>query len=167
MTCAPASCKFDVGFFIEARAQLDDHGHVLAGGRGLNQRRHDGGVVADAIQGLLDGQYLRIAGRLLDEISDRSKTLKRMMQEHIAGAQHRKNIAAHFQSVRNAGGERRVLEFGAIHEVINRHQAVEVDRARDLVQVFGAQPELLQKVGENFIGTVMRGLQPHRVAVAP
>ena len=79
--------ELNVGFFIEARAQLDDDGHVLSGRRGLDQRRHDGGVVAYAIQGLLDGQYLRIAGCLLDEIRDRSKTLKRMMQKHIAGAE--------------------------------------------------------------------------------
>ena len=60
----------------------------------------DGGVAAGAVQRLLDGQHLRIVGRLFDEIHDRAKTLEGMVQEDVARAQCRKDIAAHPQAAR-------------------------------------------------------------------
>jgi hypothetical protein len=88
--------EFNIGLFIEARAQLDDDRHVLAGLRGVRQCAHDGRVAAGAIQSLLDGQHLWVGGRLLDEIHDRSEALERLVQQHIAGAQGGENVGAHF-----------------------------------------------------------------------
>ena len=99
--------ELDVRFFVEARAQLDDDGHVLARLRGFDQRADDGGIAAGAIQGLLDGEHLRIARRLLDEIRDRPEALERMVQEHVPGAQRGEQIAAHPQPLGHARRERR------------------------------------------------------------
>ena len=41
-------------------------------------------------------------GRLLDEIHDRAESLERVMQQHVAGAQGREQIAADAQPLRNA-----------------------------------------------------------------
>jgi len=89
----------DVRFFIEARAQFDDDGHVLACLRGLGERVDDGGIAAGAIQGLLDGEHLRVAGRLFDEIRNRPEALERVVQEHVPGPQRGEEIAAHAQTL--------------------------------------------------------------------
>ncbi len=53
-------------------------------------------------------------------------------------------IAAGFQPVRNARRERRVLQFGAIHQIVYRHQAIQIHRSGYLVQILGGESELLQ-----------------------
>ncbi len=118
--------EFNIGFFVEARAQLDDDGDVLAGCRCVDQRADNGGVAADAIQGLFDGEHLGIACCLSDEIGHRRESLKWVVQQHIAGAQGGEQIAARLQPVGNARRECRVLQFGAIHQIVYRHQAIHV-----------------------------------------
>ena len=94
--------ELDVRLLVEARPQLDDHRHVLAGLRRFDQRADDGGIAAGPVQRLLDGEHLRIARRLLDEIRDRPESLERVVQQHIAGAQRGEQIAAAAQPLRNA-----------------------------------------------------------------
>ncbi len=79
--------QFDIGLLIETRPQLDDDRDVLTRRRRLDQRGDNGGVAAHSIQSLLDRQHLGIVRRLLDEVGDRPESLKRVMQQHIAGAQ--------------------------------------------------------------------------------
>ncbi len=64
------------------------------------------------------------------------------------------------------GRERRVLEFGAVDQVVHRHQAIQVHRARHLVEIVGGEAELPEQIGEDLVGTIVRGLQAHRIAVA-
>ena len=94
--------ELDVGFLVEARPQLDDDRHVLAGLRRFDQRADDRRIAAGSIQCLLDGEYLRVARRLLDEIRDRPESLERVVQQHVAGAQRREHIAADAQPLGNA-----------------------------------------------------------------
>ena len=86
--------QFNIRLFVESRAQLDDHRDVLAGRGRFDQRGDNRRVVADPIQGLLDGQHLRIVGRLLDEIGDRPEALERVMQQHIARTHGGERIAS-------------------------------------------------------------------------
>jgi hypothetical protein len=81
--------ELDIGLFVEARAQLDDHRHVLVRLRRFHQGADDRRIAPRAIQGLLDRENLRICGRLLDEIRDGRETLKGMMQQHVSAAQRR------------------------------------------------------------------------------
>src|SRR5579863_866593 len=156
----------DVRLFVEARAQFDDDGDVLPALRGLGERIDDGRVAAGPIQGLLDGEHGRIARRLFDEIGDGAEPLKRVVQEHIPGAQGGEQIVAHAQALRNARRERRVLEFGAVHQIVYGHQAIQVHLSRDLVQVVLGESELPEQEFENFLGTIVRGFQSHRIAEA-
>ena len=94
--------ELDVRLLVEARTQLDDHGDVLAGLRRFDQRADDRRIAAGAVQSLLDREHLRIARGLLDEIDDRAETLERVMQQHVAGAQGREQVAADAQPLRNA-----------------------------------------------------------------
>jgi len=123
----------DVRFFVEARPQLDDDGHVFARLCSVGERVDDGGIAAGAIQGLLDGQHLGIARRLPDEIRDRAETLKRVVQEHVSGPQGGEQIAARAQPLGNARRERGVLEVRTVHQIVHGHEPVQVHLPRDLV----------------------------------
>ena len=61
-------CPVDVGFLVEARQQLHHHRDFLAALRRRDQRFHQFGIGARAVHRLLDGDHVRIAGGLLDEI---------------------------------------------------------------------------------------------------
>ena len=73
-----------VGFLVEARAQLHHHGDVLAVARGLDQVLDDGRILARPVQGLLDGQDVGIRGGLLDQFQHRRERVERMVQQHVA-----------------------------------------------------------------------------------
>ena len=60
-----------VGFFVEAREQFDNHRDFLAASRRFDEVLHQHRVGAGAIHGLLDGHHVRIVGRLLKELDDR------------------------------------------------------------------------------------------------
>ena len=94
----------DVGFLVEARAQLDDGGDVLAVVRGRHQRIDDGRVGAGAVQRLLDGQHLRIGGRQAQEIQHRRETLEGMVQQHIAFAQLLEQVVAPCEGLAGSAG---------------------------------------------------------------
>src|ERR1700730_3581999 len=96
-----------------------------------------------------------------------SESLKRMMQQHVAGAQRGENIGAHAQSLRNARREWRVLELRAVHQIVYRHQPIEVHLSRHLVEVVAGESELAEQVGQNVIRAVVRGLQSDGIPEAP
>ena len=94
--------EFDVGLFVETRAQLDDDEHVLAGVCGIDQRLRDGGVEAGSIQRLSDRQHVRVRRRLAQKIDDRRKRLIRMLQQQVAFADHLEDVLALLQTFRHA-----------------------------------------------------------------
>ena len=60
--------------------------------RRRDQRVHQRRVVPGAVQGLLDGQHLRIGGRLAQEIHHRREALERVVQQHVLLADHREQV---------------------------------------------------------------------------
>ncbi len=71
----------DVRFLVEACTQLDDGGDILAIVRSGHQCIDEGRVRAGAIQGLLDGQYLRIRRRLSREVGHRCEAVEGVLQQ--------------------------------------------------------------------------------------
>ncbi len=141
----------DVRLFVESGAQFDDHGDVLARERRVRERPDDARIAARSIQRLLDREHLRIRGRLLDEVHDGRKALKRMVQQHVARAQRGEHIAARAQALRDARHERRVFELGPVDEIVNRHQPVQVHRPVHAVKVVRGERELIQEIGEDLL----------------
>src|SRR3546814_1230055 len=68
---------------VEARAQLDHHGDVLAVARSLHQVLDDRRVLAGAVKGLLDRQHARVVGGLADEFKHRRERVERVVQQHV------------------------------------------------------------------------------------
>ena len=83
----------DVVLFVEARFELDQHRDLLAVLGSFDQRVDDRRVAArGAVQRLLDREHVRIDGRLTHELHDRIERLVRVVQEHVAFADHREDI---------------------------------------------------------------------------
>ena len=68
--------------------------HGVAVLRSLGKGRNNGRIAADAIKGLLDGQYIRILGRLADKFHHRVKGLVRMVHQDISPADLLKDITS-------------------------------------------------------------------------
>ena len=72
-------CPVDVGFLVEARHQLEDHGYRLAITRRLHQQFHHLRLRPSAVYGLFDRDYLRIVRCLFDKLEYRKERLIRVM----------------------------------------------------------------------------------------
>ena len=84
----------DIIFLIEARLELDEHSHLLTVFRRLCQRRDDGRIAADTVEGLLYGKHLRVSRRLSDKVYHGRKGLVGMVQQNISLSDLVKDIAA-------------------------------------------------------------------------
>ena len=158
--------ELDVRRFVEARHQLDDHGHVLAVACRLDQRLDDRGIRARPVQRLLDREHRGIARRLAQEVHDRREGLERMVQQHVLLADRREQVRRADEATRDAGRERRVLEVRPVDEVAQRGEPVQVHRAAHLVEIGLSELELLEQDVDEVRRAIVRGLEAHRVAVA-
>ena len=158
--------ELDVRGFVEARHQLDDDGDFLAGARRIHQRVDDRRLRAGAVQRLLDREHVGIRCRLAQEIDDRCERFERMMQQQLALAHDREDVFLGDEPFRNARRERRIFEVGTIDQVVDRHQAIEVDRSVDLVQIVLASARSGAAGNRDVLRTVERSFQTHCRAVA-
>ena len=75
----------EIARLVEAGFELDEDGHVLAVFRSLDEGVDDAGFPGSPIEHLLDGDHLRVLGRLLDEAEHRLEGFVWMEKQHIAG----------------------------------------------------------------------------------
>ena len=113
----------DIVRLIEARAQLDDGRDLLPVVHGIFQRTDDARVAARAIQGLFDGQHVRIRRRLLQKIHDAVEILVGMMQQDIALANGREQIRFAAQRRGDGRDKRRITQLRRMIPLRKRHQA--------------------------------------------
>ena len=88
------------------------------------------------------------------------------MQQKILVADRGKEVVAAEDARRDAGGERRILEVRPVDQVVHRREAIEIHRARHLVQIIRSQLELLQQERGVVGRAVVRRLEAHFIAVA-
>ncbi len=75
----------DVGLLVEARLDLDEGEHLLAGLGRVDERLDDRAVARGAVEGLLDREHVGVGRGLLEEGDDaRRERLVRVVQEHVA-----------------------------------------------------------------------------------
>ena len=96
----------DIGFLVEARLQLDQRRHRLAGLGRLDQRLDDRAVVAGAIERLLDRHHRRVARRLAQELHHDVEALVGMMDDDVLLPDRGEAIAA---EIADALGKARVV----------------------------------------------------------
>ena len=126
--------ELDVRRLVEAGAQLDQHRDFLAGLRRRDQALDERRVGRRAVQRLLDREHVGVGRSAVDEVDDGRERLERVMQQNVLLRDRLENVRLD-ERFRHAGRERRVLELGPIHEVVDREQPVQVDGARHLVEV--------------------------------
>ena len=84
----------DVGLLVEARLELDQRHDRLAGLGRLGQRRDDRAVVRGAVERLLDGHDIGIAGRLAHELHHDVEGFVRVVDDDVLLADGGEAIAA-------------------------------------------------------------------------
>ena len=92
----------DVGLFVKTCFELDHRQHLFAPAHGLAQQIQHLGIGAGAVDGLLDGQHMRVVDGLAQKSQDAIKALKRLVDEHVALAQLRQDRAALLHLLRPA-----------------------------------------------------------------
>ncbi len=155
----------DVRLFVEPGLDLDEGHHLLAGLGGVDQGVDDRGVTRGPVQGLLDGQHVRVGRGLLDEpLHRRRERVVGVVHQHIAVAQRRENALRRFpfaERRRCRGHERAVLERGPVHAV-DLPQRRQVQQSGDLDDVAGIDIEFAQQQFEHVLGHVVGDLEAHR-----
>ena len=154
----------EIGFLVEARHQFHDDGDLLALSGGAQQVFHQHRVGSRAVHRHLDRHHLRIIGRLLQELDDRPEGLEWVVHQDVILADAGKDVIALGQHLGQAGLEWRVHQVGTIDLVRHRHQAHQVDDARDPVQVIVVEAELLQQESRHDLRAVVCDFQAHAVA---
>ena len=122
----------DIGGLVKAGFQLDQCGDGFAGFRGFAEGADDRAVMAGAIQGLLDRQYVRIARRLFQKADHHVERLIGVMQQHILLADRGEHIALMvlhpFGDARIEGGPQQILAAAQDQFLEVRHADHPTDR---------------------------------------
>ncbi len=156
----------DVGGLLEARHELDDDRDFLARTGGVDERVHDGRVRPGPVQRLLDREHLGIGRRLSQEVDHGCEAVEGMVEQDVLLADRLEEVVAPDESLGHCGCEGRVLEILAVHEVVHRHQPVQVHRPVHGVVVVRAEFEALEQEIAQPGRAVERRLEPHSIAVA-
>ncbi len=105
----------DVLLFVEARLELDYGRHGLARLGRVDQRADDRGLLAGAIECLLDRHHVGIERRLTEKGDHHLEALIWVVDDDVLVADGREAIASMFaNSFRKTGRERRPFEIRAI-----------------------------------------------------
>ncbi len=127
----------DVGLLVEARLELDQRRHRLAGFGGRDQLLDDRRIGRGAVECLLDRHHGRIARRLVQELHHDVEALVGMVDDDVLGADGGEAIAA---EVADALGEAsivgRELEVGPVVDD-HRLDVADVEHAVEMEDVHG------------------------------
>ena len=95
----------DVGLFVKTGFELHHRGDFFAPAHRLAQQIHHGGVAASAVNGLFDGQYVRVHHRFAQKGEHTVEAFKRLVDQHITFFQPVEHRAVLRQLHREAGFE--------------------------------------------------------------
>ena len=96
-------CPGNVGLFIESSLDFHQRQNRFPRFGGTNQGFDDGAVTAGSIQGLFDGEHLRVCCSVLQEcLNAGGKGLIRVVNQHVSGSNRPENIGF----LRGLGGKK-------------------------------------------------------------
>ncbi len=155
----------DVGLFVEARLELDHRRDFLAPAHRLAQQVGHFALAAGAVDGLLDGQHLRVFDRLAQKRQHGVEALVGLVDQHIAFFEAlEKGLPRHQLRwpARQIGLEAQSRQLQQIDQLRHAHQ---VHRPGYAKQALGRQVELLQQKIRQKFGAPGRDLEPQRLPV--
>src|SRR4051794_36550490 len=159
----------DVRLLVEACLDLHQHQDLLAGLGRVDQCVDDRRVTAGPVQRLLDGQYVRVGGRLLDEALDAGgERVIRVVDEYVAlleRVEHVRGVGGlHLRQVRmRRRDEPRVLQLGPV-QAGDREQTTQVQRTGELEHLGLGDAELGQQQRLHLRVDRLLDLEPDRRA---
>ena len=154
----------DIVFLVETRLQLHQDGDLLAVLRRLGEGRDDRGIAADAVQGLLDGQHLRIGGSVFDKFHNRIKGLVRVMEQDIPFADFLKDVAVRRQLLHRRRHMLRILQLVKARKAVHLHQEGQVERPVDLIDGLVPDVKFLPQKLEQLLVYLLLYLQADHLA---
>ena len=140
----------DVVLLVESCLDLDECEHLLAVARCFDQGLDDGRVTARAVEGLLDGEHVRVDGRLLEEeLHARGERVVGMVDEDVLLAHLGEDVGSGrrldlCESAARAWHKARLLEIVSIHGV-EGPQPGEVERPGQAEDLRLAHIELIHE----------------------
>ena len=143
----------------------------LAGLGGVDERLDDRAVTAGAVERLLDGEHVRVGGRLLEErLHARRERLVRVVQQDVAAGDRGEDVGLLGRVARQQADARRrdvlrELQVGPV-DALQLEQAAEVERRREAVDLLLGDVELLHEQAERHVVHVVADLEPDRRAEA-
>ena len=157
----------DVGLLVESGLDLHDGQHLLAGLSGVNEGVDDGGVARGAVQGLLDGQDLRIVGGLLDEpLHAGGEGVVRVVHQDVTTTNGRKHVCRasclDLGQVRMGDGQEVRVGQVVTVDVGQGEQAGEIKWGRKPEDLLVLDVELTGEQGEHLVGDVVLHLEAYR-----
>ncbi|MDQ0991688.1 hypothetical protein QFZ74_002916 [Streptomyces sp. V3I7] len=157
----------DVGVFVEAGLDLDQDEDLLAGLGGLDEGVDYRRGLRGAVQGLLDRQYVRVGGGLLQEgLHGRGERVVGVVQQHVPGAQGGEDVGRGRrldlgEVAVGAGDELRVLQLGTVYRG-DAEEAGEVQGSRQRVHLGLADLQLTHQQVEHLAVDGLLDLEAHR-----
>ena len=162
------ACPGDVGLLIETGLDLDEREDLLAGHRSFDEGIDDGRIAAGAVEGLLDRQYPRIGGGLLDQpLNAGRERVIGVLDEHVLLAQRLEDIGrlagfdTHQQIGMSLGQEAGVAEVFAV-DARQREQPGQVEWRGDLEDFPLGDVQLAGQQLEHLVVDGLFDLQAHR-----
>ena len=135
----------NVMFLVKTGLQLYEDRDLLAALCGTCQSRNDRRISAHTVQGLFDGQYIRIRGSFLNETYDRIETHIWVMYKDVFSSDHFKYIVR----VGKFPDRCRCISLRLIciesRKSVNFHQECQIDRSGNIEYVLLRYIEFLNK----------------------
>ena len=149
---------------VKARLELDDRGHRLARLGGIDQRPDDRGLLARAIQCLLDRDDIGIGRRLLQEFDHHLERFIGVMDQYVLVANGRKTVSA---MIANPLGKARAVGRELEIRPIFLDQYIEIADADQTVDpAFGGTviQQILAQHRDHRLGKLRPQFQPDDIA---
>ncbi len=162
----------DVVLLVEPRLDLDEREHGLARFGRMDERLDDRAIAARAIQRLLDGQHVRVAGSLLEKrLHARRERLVGVVNEHVFTRDRAEDVRGRarldgLQLRGRHGHVLRILQAGPV-ELADLEETPEVERRRQSIDLLLGDAELAHQQAESQVIHVVGDLEPDGRAEAP
>ncbi len=127
----------DVGFFIKPCLELHHRGDLLAPPDGFAKQLHELRLGAGAVDGLLDGQHIRVLDRFPQESQHRIEALVRLVDQDVALLQPLEKRLPRCQLDGPAGTVTLEPQAGHVHLIDQLVEPHQVDGPRHPVERFG------------------------------
>ena len=142
----------DIGLFVKPRLELHNHRHLFAPAHSLAQQIHQLRIRPRAVDGLLDGQYLRVIDGCAQKLQHPIEALKRLVDQHVTPLELIEDGQIRVQPRRKGWSVGRKTQIRSVHQVDQLGQAHQIYWPLHPIQGLLGQIKLLQQKVRQMLG---------------